>query len=141
MPRTDYDQMVTLNKRKRGILRKAIELCDLCNQEVYIAILDTAKNHLVEYKSSDILNPQKLTKMAREKTISHERYDNNDYELLAAKFITREKMESMQERKSMTWAGTTVAPEAVPTLKVSIPIPPLIIPKHSIHMCTVTRKT
>ena len=78
--------------------------------------------------------------MAREKTISHERYDNNDYELLAAKFITREKMESMQERKSMTWAGTTVAPEAVPTLKVSIPIPPLIIPKHSIHMYTVTKK-
>ena len=57
MPRTDYDQMVTLNKRKRGIIRKAIELCNMCDQEVYIAIFDRAKNHLVEYKSSDILNP------------------------------------------------------------------------------------
>ena len=78
--------------------------------------------------------------MARETTISHERYDNNDYDLLAAKFITREKMESMQERKSMTWAGTTVTQVAVPSLKVSIPIPPLIIPKHSMHIGTTTKK-
>ena len=132
MARTHYDQMVTLNKRKRGILRKAIELSDLCHQEVYIAIFDKAKNHLVEYKSSDIINPPKLTKMARETSITHERYDNNDYELLSAKFITRENMETMQEMKSMTWAGASVTPVAAPTLKVSIPSPPLISPKLSV---------
>ena len=63
--------------------------------------------------------------MGRETTISHERYDNDDYDELAAKFITREKMNSMQERKSMTWAGTAMQQVPVPSLKISIPISPL----------------
>ena len=131
-PRTAYDHTVTLNKRKRGIIRKAIELYDLCNQELYIAIFDKQKNHLVEYKSSDILNPQKLTKMGADNTLTHERYDCEDYDRLEVKFITQRNINFMQQRKLMTWAGANVAPVAIPSLKVLIPIPPLIIPKPSV---------
>ena len=67
------------------------------------------------------------------RNISNERYDNDDYDLLTAKFITREKMDSIQERKKVKWAGALVAPVAVPSLRVSIPIPPLIIPKFSVY--------
>ena len=35
-----YKENVTLNKRKRGILRKAMELEQICGQQVYIAIAD-----------------------------------------------------------------------------------------------------
>ena len=67
------------------------------------------------------------------RNISNERYDNDDYDQLTAKFITREKMDSIQERKKVKWAGALVAPVDDPSLRVSIPIPPLIIPKFSVY--------
>ena len=47
MPRRAYDKIVTLNKRKRGIIRKAIELCNMCDQEIYIAMYDHDRETLV----------------------------------------------------------------------------------------------
>ena len=78
--------------------------------------------------------------MRRETTISHERYDNDDYDELAAKFITREKMNSMQERKSMTWAGTSVQQVPVHSLRISIPISPLNNPKPSSDIRNTAKK-
>ena len=44
---------VKLNKRKRGFIRKAIELHDLCGQEIMIQIYDKASNTLVTYQSNE----------------------------------------------------------------------------------------
>ena len=93
MPRNAYDKAVTLNKRKRGILRKAIELCNMCDQEMYIAIFDRKKNILVQYKSNDIMMPSKLLELQSRSSITHERYDNSDYEDLESKFLTKEKLQ------------------------------------------------
>jgi hypothetical protein len=93
MPRRAYDKVVTLNKRKRGIIRKAIELCNLCDQEIYIVIYDRERDHLVQYKSSDIMLPQNIVQIQTSDTVTHERYDSDDYQSLASKFISKDKME------------------------------------------------
>ena len=40
---------VTFQKRKRGLLKKAIELSSLCEQEILMFIYDKQKNRLVHY--------------------------------------------------------------------------------------------
>jgi hypothetical protein len=47
---------VTYNKRKRGLLRKAIELSTMCQQDVFIVILDRQKETMVEFNSSSKFN-------------------------------------------------------------------------------------
>jgi hypothetical protein len=48
---TDYSLRVTLNKRQRGILRKAMELSTICGLNIYMAIYDPSQIKLVEYHS------------------------------------------------------------------------------------------
>ena len=40
-------RLAKLNKRKRGILRKAIELSDICEQEIVICMYDRISGTLV----------------------------------------------------------------------------------------------
>ena len=43
---------VTYCKRKRGLVKKAIELSKLCNQYVYMVIFDKDKQRMIEYNSN-----------------------------------------------------------------------------------------
>ena len=85
-----YKQSVTLNKRKRGILRKAIELATICGQHVYIAIADPKSKTLAEYKSDAKFDVNEYE--------NFEVYDNEDYEALSNKFITRRQLDEIQNR-------------------------------------------
>ena len=76
-----YKKKVTINKRKRGLLRKAIELEMNCEQKIVIAIADPKAKTLVEFKNchlNELKNYQNF-----------ELYDNDDYEALSNKFTTR----------------------------------------------------
>ena len=42
---------VTFSKRKRGILKKAIELSSLCGQDIFLIIFDKEKQKLIEFRS------------------------------------------------------------------------------------------
>ena len=43
---------VTYSKRKRGIIKKAIELSTMCGQDIFMIIFDKNKQKLVEYRST-----------------------------------------------------------------------------------------
>ena len=42
---------VTFSKRKKGLIKKAMELSILCDQEIYIVIFDRRLDKLVMYTS------------------------------------------------------------------------------------------
>ena len=42
---------VTYCKRKRGLIKKAIELSLLCDQYLYMIIFDKEKQRMIEYQS------------------------------------------------------------------------------------------
>jgi hypothetical protein len=54
--RSSNSLRVTFNKRKRGLLRKAIEISTMCQQDVFIVILDRQKETMVEFNSSPQFN-------------------------------------------------------------------------------------
>ena len=77
----EYKLNITLNKRKRGLIRKAIEIVNLCRQDVYIAIADPRTKTLVEFQSDN--------RIERSDYQNLEMFDSKDYEALHNKFITR----------------------------------------------------
>ena len=42
---------IACSKRKKGIIKKAMELSILCNQKVFLVVYDQDKNKSVQYKS------------------------------------------------------------------------------------------
>ena len=74
---------VTYSKRKRGILKKAIELSSLCGQDIFLIIFDKEKQKLIEFRSSldfssKIVEP--LTRKDIAIQFKHEVYTNKDYQ-------------------------------------------------------------
>ena len=47
----DNTRKVTYGKRKKGLLKKAIELSKLCDQEIFIFIHDKEKEKMVHFGS------------------------------------------------------------------------------------------
>ena len=45
------EKNTAFRKRKRGIIKKAIEVAQRCDKQVYLAILDPISGHLVRYLS------------------------------------------------------------------------------------------
>lgn len=55
---------VTYCKRKRGLVKKAIELSKLCNQYVYMVIFDKDKQRMIEYNSHNDFDYRVVAKLA-----------------------------------------------------------------------------
>ena len=51
---------VTYCKRKKGLLKKAMEISLLCNQQVFLVIYDHIKEKMVTYKSNADFNLKTL---------------------------------------------------------------------------------
>ena len=129
----ETNRYVTFCKRKRGLLKKAIELSKLCDQHIYIAIFDENKQRLVEMQSSDLFTAPKvyqLTKPKFQSKINHERYTNDDYETFrkepsintsefsTSKRIKKENSVDMSEKSSDTvWNNNTKKRDKKKSLK------------------------
>lgn len=85
-----YKTNITLNKRKRGIIRKAIEMSTICNQQVYCVIADPKKKTFVEYKSCPKIDFNDYK--------NFEFYNDGDYDALSNKFITKKQLEDIQAK-------------------------------------------
>ena len=73
---------VTYCKRKRGLIKKAIELSKLCEQYIFLVIFDVEKQKLVQYNSSPDFCAKimpKLTSPICTQHFKHEQYDNSHY--------------------------------------------------------------
>ena len=73
---------VTYSKRKRGILKKAIELSSLCGQNIYLVIFDKEKQKLIEFRSKDEFNSGIVASLTQKDIVmqfKHEVYTNKDY--------------------------------------------------------------
>ena len=49
--------------RKRGLLKKAIELSSMCGLEMFLLIYDKEKDKIIEYQSNDRFNLGKVTEI------------------------------------------------------------------------------
>lgn len=73
---------VTYCKRKRGLIKKAIELSKLCNQYVYLVIFDREKQRLIEYNSHDVFDHKLINQIASDNyknNFKYENYTNDNY--------------------------------------------------------------
>ena len=80
----DTKRYVSFCKRKRGFLKKAIELSCLCDQYIHVTIFDKTKQRLVEYSSHDEFSHRVVSNLINLNSgITHERYNNLDYNLFS----------------------------------------------------------
>ena len=73
---------VTYSKRKRGILKKAIELSSLCGQDIFLIIFDKEKQKLIEFRSSNEFSSKIVDSLTQKDIVfqfKHEVYTNSDY--------------------------------------------------------------
>ena len=92
----ETNRYVTFCKRKRGLLKKSIELSRLCDQFMYIVIFDQQKQRLVEYCSVKSFSSKvvaKLTNPDLDSKIMHEKYTNEDYDLFNKEQFTSKESE------------------------------------------------
>ena len=74
---------VTYCKRKKGVLKKAMELSLLCGQDILMAIYDKHKQKLVIYQSTADFTPSKVNELISSpatKTRLYEEHTNEDFE-------------------------------------------------------------
>ena len=57
---------MTYSKRKKGLIKKAIELSSLCGQDIYLIIFDKEKQKLVEFKSNIEFTSSKISALTQE---------------------------------------------------------------------------
>ena len=73
---------VTFCKRKRGFLKKAIEMSVLCGQDMFIVLFDREKQKLYEYNSTNEFDCKVVAKLLTENVkaqLKYEKYNNTDY--------------------------------------------------------------
>ena len=59
------DRNNTFQKRKRGILKKAIEFSKKCGLDMTFTIMDPNENRIIEYRSSKAFSAEAAVKIAQ----------------------------------------------------------------------------
>ena len=54
---------IAFNKRKKGLVKKAMELSKLCGVDVQLVVFDKEKKRLVQYNSSDEFSSKVVEEM------------------------------------------------------------------------------
>jgi hypothetical protein len=74
---------VAFCKRKRGFLKKAIELSELCAQDIYLLIAEKDKSRIIEFKSNDSFGMKTVYECLKNNTPEvYEKFTNLDFDRL-----------------------------------------------------------
>ena len=84
----DKMRYVTFEKRKRGFLKKAIELSLMCDKQMLIFIYDNVSNKLVHYQSHSDFTLGSVETCQDNLALQIETYDNANYEMMEKQRIT-----------------------------------------------------
>ena len=66
---------VTLCKRKSMLLRKTIELSNMCRQDIFMCIFDKEKQKILEFRTSDCFDAQMVQDLLRQETKCQFQYE------------------------------------------------------------------
>ena len=75
----DVRSRACLSKRKKGIIKKCIQLNVLCDIDVYLVIFDKEKQKVIEYSSATDFDSRMVNHLLRPDNkclLSYETYDN-----------------------------------------------------------------
>ena len=96
---------VKFTKRKRGLLKKAMEMASQCKKKVFLLIHDEESNHLVTYNSSpvDFCLDQIATMMNDKKAPICEKYDDSFYKLIVDQpYLKQSALPREPEKKAVS---------------------------------------
>ena len=71
------ERNITFSKRKKGVIKKAMELSFLCDQEVFMAFYNKDSKKLVLYQSTSEFNIQKLNEILVNREFNERLYEEH----------------------------------------------------------------
>ena len=88
---TEGQREIAYFKRKRGILKKAMELSMICDQDIYMMIYDRKQGRVVEFQSTPNFSLDSVKDLLRqqEHKFAYELYENDDYGKINVKSLTK----------------------------------------------------
>ena len=75
----ERQRLVAFSKRKKGILKKAMECSLLCGKSIYLAIYDQERSKMTEYKSTSDFNAKRVNILSNTQLITMKEFTNKDY--------------------------------------------------------------
>lgn len=73
---------ITFCKRKRGLLKKTIEICSLCGLDMFMFVYDKEKQKMIEFRSDQSFKLQTVQNLLQQKgkeDVQYHSYTNKDY--------------------------------------------------------------
>lgn len=74
---------VAFCKRRRGLLKKAIEMSSMCNKRIFMILYDPEKDKAIQFQSDEDFKLSEafatVSRLRKKETVAVEYYSNQDY--------------------------------------------------------------